>query len=66
MGHHYTKNTIEASAWCRVCNRHTPHRVCDRRLDSCLNCIERLNREHAERAAKPAPPTQENLFNHDR
>jgi hypothetical protein len=29
MAQHYTKATVEASEWCNVCRKHTPHLVFD-------------------------------------
>lgn len=37
MPHHYTKNTIEASAWCSTCNKMTMHYVWDGRIGRCQN-----------------------------
>jgi hypothetical protein len=37
MPHHYTKNIVEASAWCNTCNKMTMHAVFDGRLDRCKN-----------------------------
>jgi hypothetical protein len=57
MTQHYTKNTIEASAWCKICVKPTPHAVNDGRIGSCLTCITRLNLQHdlpgIERAKEP-------------
>jgi len=43
MKEHYTKNTVEVSAWCKKCEKLTMHRV-DRdtqqgRLGPCLECV---------------------------
>jgi len=34
---HYTKNTLECTAWCAKCQDYTQHRVDDRRQGPCLN-----------------------------
>lgn len=65
MKHHFTKNTVEASAWCLKCGRATMHRV-DRdqmqaRLGPCLVCVANLDKQHDERTA-PEPPPQRSLF----
>ena len=51
MTEHYTRNTIEASAWCGKCKKNTMHRV-DRdemqgRLGPCLVCMAKHDAEHA-------------------
>lgn len=56
MPHHYTKATIEASAWCPTCNRMTPHFVWDGRLGRCKN-----EHPHPE-PKKKVEDTQEKLF----
>lgn len=62
MAEHFTRNTIEAEAWCAVCERRTMHRVDDRRAGPCLNCIARREQQHqdaAARAAEPQKPSQQ-------
>lgn len=65
MTQHYTKNTTEASAWCAKCKRRTMHRVdadeMQGRLGPCLECIRKLDAQHAEKP-KAEPPTQRSLF----
>lgn len=51
MSEHFTRSTVAATAWCAKCQKHTLHRVDDRRIGPCLACIEKLDRlyeEHAE------------------
>jgi hypothetical protein len=36
---HYTKNTLEVTAWCGKCQRDTQHRVDGGRRGPCLECI---------------------------
>ena len=36
MSEHYTRNTLECTAWCRVCQRNTQHRVDQGRKGPCL------------------------------
>lgn len=43
MPEHYTRNTVEASAWCKRCGKVTMHRVdqdaMQGRLGPCFECI---------------------------
>ena len=58
LAQHYTRNTLEVSAWCAKCRKNTMHRVDGVRKGPCKLCIERL-----ETAPKPAPtPKQQHLF----
>lgn len=41
MSQHYTKNTIETSAWCNKCGKMTAHTVSDRRLGYCIPCYQK-------------------------
>jgi len=36
MAEHFTKNTLEVTAWCNKCQRHTQHRVDGGRRGPCL------------------------------
>ena len=58
MTQHYPASCVEASAWCNVCSKMTPHRVADKRLQFCIPC-------HARRPvdAKPAPQPAAEQFN---
>lgn len=42
MTQHYSRNTVEASAWCKVCGKDTMHRIDGVKLGPCLTCIQRL------------------------
>jgi hypothetical protein len=44
---HFTRNTVSATFYCGKCGKSTPHRIDDRRKGPCLECIARLEREHA-------------------
>lgn len=46
MAQHYTRDTVQAEAWCGPCNKRTPHLVNDRRLGACLVCVGKLNKQH--------------------
>ena len=50
MSEHFTRNTVSAEFWCPKCQKRTQHRIDDRRKGPCLECIAKLEREHA---AKP-------------
>lgn len=67
MKEHYTKNTVEARAWCNKCDRATMHRVDRGRLGSCLDCIERLDKLskalQEQRTLEGIQPEQIGLFN---
>jgi hypothetical protein len=43
MAQHFTRNTVSASAYCAKCATTTQHRVDDRRIGPCLECIARLD-----------------------
>jgi hypothetical protein len=55
---HYTRNTVEAWAWCRKCSKSTRHRVDGVKLGACIPCLERLEAESEARKAKPKPAEQ--------
>jgi hypothetical protein len=38
---HYTRNTVSAAAWCPKCRAQTQHRIDDRRVGPCLDCLNR-------------------------
>lgn len=63
MAQHFTRNTVAAQAWCAKCNKQTMHRVDDRRIGPCLECMAELERQHQKQATqKPVIETQEDLF----
>lgn len=41
MPEHYTKNTLECTAWCSTCQRMTQHRVDGGRRGPCLECANK-------------------------
>ena len=41
MPEHYTKNTVEATVWCKRCGKETPHHIYDSRRGACLVCLAR-------------------------
>jgi hypothetical protein len=66
MSEHYTRNTISASAWCGKCQKQTQHRIDDRRKGPCLDCIARLEAQHAvidiDELRRKLSPQQQELF----
>lgn len=42
MGEHYTKATLECTAYCLRCAKDTQHRVDGVRRGPCLECIRKL------------------------
>jgi hypothetical protein len=60
---HYTKNTVEVSAWCNRCGWPTMHRVLGGKLAACLVCASVPETKTARpRALKPEAPAQGDLF----
>jgi len=50
---HYTKNTLECTAWCNKCNDFTQHRVNAGRRGPCIACIDkRIAQNEVERIRK--------------
>jgi hypothetical protein len=41
MGEHYTRNTLEATCWCKPCGGMTQHRIDEGRRGPCLECIRK-------------------------
>jgi ribosomal protein L44E len=62
MSEHYTRNTVSASAWCAKCKKFTQHRIDGVRKGPCLECIARLDKQHAELPTKPEVERQRELF----
>lgn len=67
MGEHFTRGTLECTAYCGRCQAFTQHRVDDVRKGPCLRCIQRLEAriaiEKGEQAAAAALARQQsNLF----
>ena len=60
---HSTRNTAEASAWCKRCGRSTMHRVDGVKLGACTVCLEKLNAEaDKRREAVPGVVRQMSMF----
>lgn len=41
MSEHFTRNTLECTAWCNRCDRATQHRVDGGRRGPCLVCMKK-------------------------
>jgi hypothetical protein len=54
MPHHFTRRTVEASAWCKSCNCNTTHAVSGGRLTYCIPCYEKRQTRYAEKQKEPA------------
>lgn len=55
MPHHFQKSTVQAMAWCSVCNKQTMHYVWDGRLGNCMN-------DHPHREPEEKLEPQKSLF----
>ena len=45
MTQHFTRNTVSAAHWCSKCQKSTQHRIDDRRVGPCLECIAKYDAE---------------------
>ncbi len=57
MPEHYTKNTIEATCWCKKCGKATQHRIDDGRRGPCLE-----HETPVKPKKEPLKEKQEDLF----
>jgi ribosomal protein L44E len=66
MTQHFTRSTVSSAFYCSKCGKVTQHRIDDRRKGPCLDCIDRLNRQHAEaeQEARRVASRQGDLFRH--
>jgi hypothetical protein len=62
MAQHFTRNTVAAQAWCLKCNKQTMHRIDDRRIGPCMECIAELERKHDAGKKESVKETQADLF----
>jgi hypothetical protein len=64
MSEHYTKNTLEVTAYCRKCQRNTQHRVDGGRLGPCLehDAPQFTKKQEAQRRQSEKERRQPNLF----
>lgn len=61
MSEHFSRSTVSASFYCPKCGKSTQHRIDDRRKGPCLECIARLEKQHAE-AVESEVDVQEEMF----
>ena len=47
MPEHFTRNTLECTAWCNPCGGMTQHRVDDGRRGPCLACMAKAEKRIA-------------------
>lgn len=52
MPEHYTRNTLECTAYCRRCGKDTQHRVDSGRRGPCLACIRKREIENEAQRIK--------------
>ena len=57
---HYQKNVVEASLFCNVCGKDTPHRIDDGRRGPCLNPTH--GRQPKLIDTTPPPAEQTSMF----
>ncbi len=68
MTQHFTRNTVSAAHWCGKCQKSTQHRIDDRRVGPCLDCIAKYDAEKNVidfdelRRKLSAEPEQKELF----
>jgi ribosomal protein L44E len=49
MPQHFTSRTVSAAFYCKKCGKTTQHRIDSNRKGPCLECIARLEKQHAEK-----------------
>ena len=68
MPEHFTRNTLECTAWCNVCQSWTQHRVDGGRRGPCLNSHAKVNepgeskKQEAARIAREKQQQNPSLF----
>lgn len=68
MTQHFTRNTVSATFHCGKCGKPTSHRIDKGRKGPCLECIARLDAQHAVidfdelRRKLSKEPEQQELF----
>ena len=65
MSEHFTKNTLEITAYCARCAKQTQHRVDGGRKGPCLDCLE-MRRIEAEASRIKRGLEQEQKQEYDR
>lgn len=51
----FTRNTIEASVWCKPCGKKTQWKITDGQPQHCLACFAKLEEQHAQAPEKQEP-----------
>jgi hypothetical protein len=62
MTKHFTRNTVSAEFYCGKCGKMTQHRIDGVKKGPCLDCIERLEKEHDSRVPVTEKEKQGDLF----
>lgn len=60
MKQFFTKNTVEASVWCKPCGQKTQWKIQDGKPMHCLVCFGKLEDKH--NAPKEKPPEKQEGF----
>lgn len=58
---HYTKNTLEVTAYCNPCGKMTQHRVDDGRRGPCLECIKKREADNEVKRIQKGLEEEERL-----
>jgi len=58
MTQHFTLRTVSAAFYCSKCEKPTQHRIDKKRKGPCLECIAKLEAQHAAKV----PERQQELF----
>jgi len=61
MTQHFTRNTVSAAFYCGKCGKVTQHRIDGVRKGPCIECMEKLEKQHAEKK-EPEKDAQGELF----
>jgi len=60
LSEHFTRGTLECTAYCNKCEDFTQHRVDGGRRGPCLKCIERLEQRIARVKGEKAEHARQN------
>lgn len=60
MRQFFTKNTVEASCWCKPCGKKTQWKIHGGRPQHCMECFSKLEQQHQE--AKPEAAVKQEGF----
>lgn len=62
MTQHFTSRTVSASCYCKKCEKFTQHRIDSNRKGPCLECIARLDAQHAQAQLQPKTDDDQQRF----